>query len=89
MAERRGRMREADTVRAISTLGGFNIATANPPDQTGYNDVLDMARQERLTVYDALYLWQALRNGSSLATRDADLIGAAGRRAVTVIDIRG
>jgi predicted nucleic acid-binding protein len=38
-----------------------------------------------LTVYDAAYLELALRMGADLATRDAELIAAAGAVGVRVV----
>jgi predicted nucleic acid-binding protein len=40
-------------------------------------DILSLARQHRLTVYDAAYLELALRRGAALASLDADLRRAA------------
>ncbi|WP_206437042.1 hypothetical protein [Paracoccus haematequi] len=47
--------------------------------------VLDLARRLRLTVYDALYLELALRQGASLASLDTALLAAARAEAVPVI----
>lgn len=39
-------------------------------------------------MYDALYLDLAIVQGAALASRDAPLLAAAGRRAVTTFDLR-
>jgi predicted nucleic acid-binding protein len=43
-----------------------------------------MARQHRLSIYDAAYLELALRTGLPLATRDAALAAAAGKAGAIV-----
>ena len=53
-----------------------------------YDDILDLARREHLTVYDTIYLWAAARGGFTLASRDADLLAAALRNGVAVNDLR-
>jgi predicted nucleic acid-binding protein len=47
--------------------------------------VLDLARAERLTVYDAAYLDLAMRLGIPLASKDADLCDPAERLGVSVL----
>ena len=47
--------------------------------------VLDLARQERLTAYDAAYLELAMRLGVPLASKDGDLCDAAERLGVSVL----
>ena len=87
-AERRGRMREVDVLRSLSVLQGFNLATAPSPSPREHDDVLALARQEGLTVYDGIYLWHAMRGRTTLATRDANLIVASRRIGSKVLDLR-
>ena len=87
-AERRGRMREADTLRSLSVLASFNLATAPSPSLREYDDVLTLARQEGLTIYDGIYLWHAAQSRMTLATRHADLIDASHRVGSSVLDLR-
>jgi predicted nucleic acid-binding protein len=47
--------------------------------------VLGLARAERLTAYDAAYLELAMRLGTPLASKDAELCDAADRLGVGVI----
>jgi predicted nucleic acid-binding protein len=49
-------------------------------------EVLALARQEGLTVYDAAYLELALREGLPIATLDTQLKAAAARVGVTEFD---
>ncbi|HUZ13520.1 MAG TPA: type II toxin-antitoxin system VapC family toxin [Caulobacteraceae bacterium] len=86
--ERRGRMDASDTARALASLAAYRVVTAEPPDAAGYDDVLELARKERLTVYDGLYLLHALRHGLTIASRDGDLLAAALRNGLAVKDIR-
>ena len=41
--------------------------------ERAFRELLDLARRERLTVYDAAYLELALRLGLPLASKDAKL----------------
>ena len=50
-----------------------------------FGKVLDLAREERLTAYDAAYLELAMRLGVPLASKDADLCDAAQRLGVSVL----
>jgi predicted nucleic acid-binding protein len=47
--------------------------------------VLDIARAERLTAYDAAYLELAMRLGVPLASKDGDMCDAAERLGVSVL----
>ena len=48
--------------------------------------MLDLARAERLTAYDAAYLELAMRLGIPLASKDADLCATAERLGVSVLN---
>jgi predicted nucleic acid-binding protein len=50
-----------------------------------FTRVLDLAREERLTAYDAVYLELAMRLGVPLASKDQDLCDAAERVGVIVL----
>jgi len=62
------------------------IILDHSPDETA---VLGLARQHRLTVYDAAYLELAMREGLSLATLGGALIEAARAEAVPLIGAAG
>ena len=87
--ERRGRLDAADTAQAIANLAAYGVLVDAPPDQAEYDTILTLARGEILTVYDALYLWQAMRDGVDLASQDSALLEAATRNGVSVLDLRG
>jgi predicted nucleic acid-binding protein len=76
-AERRRRISQARTVEFLGILGDLDIRV--DPDVPGraFRDVLPLAREQRLTTYDATYLELAMRLGLPLATKDAALIRAA------------
>ena len=72
--ERRGRLAEADTAAFLRTLARFAVTIDRQP---GEAEVFALARQHRLTVYDAAYLELARRDSVPLATLDRELIAAA------------
>lgn len=74
VAERRGRLAMADTTTFLRELGRLGVVINHAPDETA---VLALARQHRLTVYDASYLALAQRESAPLATLDTDLRLAA------------
>ena len=86
MALRRGKITEARLVRAIELSRNLNLTLVDVPPETAFGPVLDLAREHRLTVYDAAYLELAMREGLALATQDADLIAAAKRVGLPELD---
>ena len=86
--ERRGRYDALSTAQALQDLATYDISIDAPPDQAAYDAILDLARRERLSLYDALYLWQAMRNRVTLASRDGGLLSAAMANGVASLDLR-
>jgi predicted nucleic acid-binding protein len=80
--ERRGRLDSEKTGRALALLSGLPILQDN---EAGEAALLRLARQHRLTVYDAAYLELALRENVALATLDTELAKAASVENVTLI----
>ena len=76
-AEKRNRFTQARTVAFLGILGDLDIRV--DPDLPGhaFRDVLPLARERRLTTYDATYLELAMRLGLPLATKDKALARAA------------
>lgn len=72
--ERRGRLTKEQSDIALALLSRLNIDLDQSSDETA---VLGLARQYRLTVYDAAYLELAKRRALPLASLDSDLIQAA------------
>ena len=75
-AERRGRLRPADSERARRLLGDLDIEIVPVELSTAMTAVLDTARDLGLSVYDATYLDLARFRGIALATLDEDLVRA-------------
>ena len=76
-AERRRRITQARAVEFLGILGDLDIRV--DPDLPGraFRDILPLARDARLTTYDASYLELAMRLGLPLATKDRALARAA------------
>jgi predicted nucleic acid-binding protein len=76
------------TTQALQSLSAYDIEIEPPPSPPTYDAILDLARSERLSIYDALYLWQAMRAGLPLASRDGGLLAAGTARNVPLLDLR-
>lgn len=79
VAERRGRMTQADTAEALTKLRALRIIVDNNTAQQSTDATLLLARQYNLAAYDAAYLELAIREGLLLATIDLRLAEAARR----------
>ncbi|MBV8494779.1 MAG: type II toxin-antitoxin system VapC family toxin [Alphaproteobacteria bacterium] len=82
MGERRGRITERGSARALRDLSRLNITLHHSPDEPA---ILALARRHRLTVYDAAYLELAMREGLALATLDGELLRAARAEHVSLV----
>lgn len=80
--ERRGRITAAATAAFLNDVSRFAVIIDRTPDEAV---VMALARQHRLTVYDAAYLELAQRERLDLATLDADLAEAARREGIAVV----
>jgi predicted nucleic acid-binding protein len=80
--ERKNRCTQSDITGWLSFLARLPIAVDSETEDKAWSDTINLARQYRLTVYDAAYLELALREGIPLATLDKKLETAA--RAVGV-----
>ena len=85
LAERRGRITSAESAELIALLETLEIAVDEETPSRAFGRVLDLARSERLTAYDAAYLDLAMRLGAPLASKDRDLCDAAERVGVKVL----
>jgi predicted nucleic acid-binding protein len=86
IAERRRRLDSSRIERYLTVLADLDIRTDALTPERALGDVLHLARDARLTSYDAAYLDLALREGLPLATRDAMLASAARRAGIAVIE---
>jgi predicted nucleic acid-binding protein len=85
LSERRGRIRPANSSEFIALLESLVIVVDEEISSHAFGQVLDLARAEKLTAYDAAYLELAMRLGIPLASKDTDLCDAAERLGVIVL----
>ena len=67
--------------RQLMTAYGLFPKMAVQPWSVALGDAILLAESERLTVYDASYLWLARRLGIELVTLDQELLAASRRSA--------
>ena len=77
VAERRKRIREADSVRFVTLLSQLPIIVEYERTEKIMKDLLALARANYLSSYDAYYLDLSMRKGFPIATLDTRLIAAA------------
>lgn len=77
VAERRGRLSEADASAFVSRIQEMSIEEEPIPASEVLNKTLSLARRYGLSSYDAAYLELAMRLGIPLGTLDAKLAQAA------------
>jgi predicted nucleic acid-binding protein len=77
MGERRQRSTEAQAAQWLTYLRFLPIAVDDQTNDRAWNEVLSLARANRLSAYDAAYLELAVRRGLPLATLDDKLRAAA------------
>lgn len=82
VGERRSRLTAADTTMFLRELSRFGVIIDRTPEESA---VLGLARQHRLTVYDASYLELAQREALPLATLDQDLRTAAAALGIALV----
>ncbi len=83
-AERRGRITTEVGEEFLSDLKELSL-TVDPMDVARtFGTIYRLAREHKLTAYDAAYLELAIRKGIPLATLDADLKKAATASAVEI-----
>jgi predicted nucleic acid-binding protein len=86
-SERRGRLSPAGLTRSVTLLQRLAVAVDLAGSDRAFREVLDLARRERLTVYDAAYVELALRLGLPLASMDAQLRNAAAGLGLALLGI--
>jgi predicted nucleic acid-binding protein len=77
MAERRQRITERETARLARLLQSLPVIIDAEKATNIFGSIVALAREYRLTVYDASYLELAIRHVIPLATRDQRLRAAA------------
>ncbi|MDE2943388.1 MAG: type II toxin-antitoxin system VapC family toxin [Gemmatimonadota bacterium] len=84
-AERSKRTDAIRIARWIERLERLPIVIDPETGSRAFREILTLARQERLTTYDAAYLELAMRKAIPLATLDRALARAARRRGVATL----
>lgn len=84
-AERRGRITQAESARFIDALNRMPIHIERRESLWLWQAILPLARQHRLSAYDAAYLDLAKREALPLATLDVNLQQAATALEIPVI----
>ncbi len=87
MAERRGRIDAAQIAEFVALVRDLPVAIDEETPQRALDEVLALARAEKLTTYDASYLELAMRLGVPLATQDRELRQAAERLGTPVLAV--
>jgi predicted nucleic acid-binding protein len=85
VAERRGRLKEANLSRFIALLRALPIAVQEDRPEVALGSVSSLSRQFGLSSYDAAYLELAMRTGTPLATRDNGLRDACAASGVELV----
>lgn len=85
LAERKKRITNAQAVRFKNLLKQAWIIVDNLSSEQIMSEVLDLAREQNLTVYDAAYLELAMREALPLATLDKALQNAAQKVGVSLL----
>ncbi len=89
VAERRGRLRSAQTLQFVQLLGQLPITVEELGRGAILSTVVDLARTTGLTAYDASYLALAASAGLPLATDDSLLRQAALAAGVELLGLTG
>lgn len=84
VAERRKRMSQSESMRFLELLSSLPIKIESFSEQRMFEAVLNLARKQRLSSYDASYLDLAKQTGLKLATLDQSLRKAADRCGVAI-----
>ncbi len=77
VAERRKRLKQAESIRFITLLSQLPIYVEQEWPHNRMEELLALGRANNLSSYDASYLYLAMRKGIPLATLDQRLIAAA------------
>jgi predicted nucleic acid-binding protein len=87
VAERRGRLSVAGLTRSVSLLQRLAVSIDSEGVERAFRELLELARAEQLSVYDAAYLELALRLGLPLASKDAKLRKAGAGLGLTLLGV--
>jgi predicted nucleic acid-binding protein len=85
VGERRGRLKPAESAAFVSMLEELPIEADPATGARALHETMSLARERRLSAYDAAYLELAMRLRLPLATGDRGLRAAAERAGVELI----
>lgn len=77
-----------DMREAFAVLDSFNIALAPPAGKDAIRSLASVAATRGLSLFDAGYLWLAMKIGGAIASRDGGLLDAAINAGLPVFDLR-
>ena len=86
LSERRRRISRAESAEFIAGLQVLAIEADGEAASLAFTQILDLARDKRLTAYDAAYVELAMRLGVPLASRDRRLCHAAEDLGIAVLN---
>lgn len=84
-SEKRGRLTRQDSAARLQLIGQLPIQTDPQLPSNWVAEILELARANSLTSYDAAYLELAMRVDVPLATKDKALITASRKLGVIVL----
>lgn len=87
VAERRNRLKQADSVRFITLLSQLPIYVEQEWLDSRMEELLAVGRANNLSSYDASYLYLAMRLGLPIATVDQRLVLAAQQAEVPLVEV--
>jgi predicted nucleic acid-binding protein len=85
MGERRGRIKPAESATFVAMIEELPIVADRATGARALHETMSLAREHRLTAYDAAYLELAMRLGLPLATGDRSMRAAAKRAGVALL----
>jgi predicted nucleic acid-binding protein len=85
VAERKKRLSEADSIRFITLLSQLPISVEQVQSESVMIEILALAREHKLSSYDASYLNLAMSKGLPIATLDKGLRSAAKKAQVPIL----
>jgi len=88
VAERKKRLSEADSIRFIALITELPIIIEQESPERMIKEIFALARKHELSSYDASYLDLAMRKGLPIATLDNNLINAAKRSQVPIVNFK-
>jgi predicted nucleic acid-binding protein len=86
VAERRKRLGKADSIRFLELLYELPIEFMQETPRRMTGEIIALAREQKLSTYDASYLDLAMRKGLPLATLDKALKKAAKKCGVVLFE---